>query len=416
MRVLGMISGTSHDGIDVALVDFDPAYDGGTLSGVVEFTTATPYPDRLRARLMNALPPAATTLAEVCALDTLIGQSFAGAAAEAIGRAGPVDLVVSHGQTVFHWVEGAHALGTLQIGQPAWIAERTGTPVLSDVRSRDVAAGGQGAPLVCLLDVLLLAGHRGTAAALNLGGIANLTVVRGPGDVAAYDIGPANALIDAVVVSRGLNERGFDEDGRVAASGTVDEGLLAVLLGHPYYRLPLPKSTGKELFHLGHIEEAMTRAGARPGSADLVATLTELTVRTVVREVAASGAGLLVVSGGGCRNPVLMDGLRRALPGVTVRLSDAYGAPADGKEAIAFALIGWHTAHGLPGSVPAGTGARAARVLGTLTPGAAPLVLPSPAREAPRALTLTPRRHEPETGTRGTGQHPGSVGGRHGPG
>ncbi|GGK74784.1 anhydro-N-acetylmuramic acid kinase [Sphaerisporangium melleum] len=401
-----MISGTSHDGIDVALVGFDPVSGGGTLSGVVEFTATTPYAAGLRARLAAALPPAATTLAEVCELDTLIGRSFAEAAATAIDRAGPVDLIVSHGQTVFHWVDGTRVHGTLQIGQPAWIAERTGTPVLADVRVRDIAAGGQGAPLVCLLDALLLGGHLGGAVALNLGGIANMTVVRGPGEVTAYDIGPANALIDAVVASLGLTARGFDEDGRLAASGTVDQSLLAVLLDHPYYRLPAPKSTGKELFHLGHVEEAMARAGTRPGAADLVATLTELTVRTVARDVTATGIGLLVVSGGGCRNPVLMAGLRRALRDVTLRLSDDYGAPADDKEAIAFALIGWHTVHGLPGTIPAGTGARAPRILGSLTPGAGPFALPAPAPEAPHALTLRAVSRDTPPGTPRIARHP----------
>ncbi|MER6000024.1 anhydro-N-acetylmuramic acid kinase [Nonomuraea angiospora] len=386
MRILGMISGTSHDGIDVAVVDFELV--GGLLEGRVGHTASTPYPAELRARLIAALPPAETTLAEVCVLDTLIGQSFAEAAASAIALGGPVDLIVSHGQTVFHWVEGTHALGTLQIGQPAWIAERTGVPVLSDVRVRDITAGGHGAPLVSVLDGLLLRAHEGGAAALNLGGIANMTVVRG-GELYAYDIGPANALIDAVVTSSGLNERGFDADGRIAASGRVDERLLEVLLDEPYYALAAPKSTGKELFHLGYVEAALARAGRAPGDADLVATLTELTVRTVARDVRAAGVGALVVSGGGCRNPVLMDGLRAALPGVDVAPSDDYGAPSDGKEAIAFALIGWLTAHGLPGTAPGGTGAREARILGTLTPGAGPLALPAPVAEPPRSLVLT---------------------------
>ncbi|MGI5289354.1 anhydro-N-acetylmuramic acid kinase [Nonomuraea polychroma] len=388
MRVLGMISGTSHDGIDVAIVGFSRT--GEVLEGRVGHTASAPYPEELRARLIAALPPAPTTLAEVCVLDTLIGQSFAAAAAEAIARGGPVDLIVSHGQTVFHWVEGAHARGTLQIGQPAWIAERTGVPVLSDVRVRDITAGGHGAPLVSVLDGLLLGGHAGGAAALNLGGIANMTVVRG-GALSAYDIGPANALIDAVVTSRRLNERGFDEDGAIAASGRVDTRLLEVLLDEPYYRLPAPKSTGKELFHLEYVEAALARAGLRGtvGDADLVATLTELTVRTVADDVRAAGVSALVVSGGGCRNPVIMRGLRAALPGVEVAPSDAYGAPADDKEAIAFALIGWLTAHGLPGTVPGGTGASAARILGTLTPGAGPLVLPAPMTEPPRSLVLT---------------------------
>ncbi|MFC5824523.1 anhydro-N-acetylmuramic acid kinase [Nonomuraea insulae] len=420
MRVLGMISGTSHDGIDVAVVDFELA--GSVLQGRLGHTASIPYPPELRARLIAALPPARTTLAEVCELDTLIGQSFADAAASAIAAGGPVDLIVSHGQTVYHWVRDAHALGTLQIGQPAWIAERTGAPVLSDVRIRDITAGGHGAPLVSVLDGLLLGGHEGGAGALNLGGISNMTVV-GEGSLYAYDIGPANALIDAVVTSRGLGARGFDEDGRIAASGRVDERLLQVLLDEPYYRLAAPKSTGKELFHLGYVEAALVRAGLRLagetpaagsgttgsgttgpattgpattasgttgsiGDADLVATLTELTVRTVAHDVRAAGVGALVVSGGGCRNPVVMDGLRAALPGVEVAPSDDYGAPSDDKEAIAFALIGWLSAHGLPGTVPGGTGARAARVLGTLTPGAGPLVLPAPLSEPPRSLVL----------------------------
>ncbi|TDD01246.1 anhydro-N-acetylmuramic acid kinase [Nonomuraea deserti] len=390
MKVLGMISGTSHDGIDVAVVDFE--LRGGVLHGRVGHTASTPYPEELRARLIAALPPAPATLAEVCVLDTLIGQCFAEAAAAAIAEGGPADLIVSHGQTVFHWVEGAHARGTLQIGQPAWIAERTGTPVLSDVRIRDIAAGGHGAPLVSVLDGLLLGAYDGGAGALNLGGIANMTVVRGT-ELYAYDIGPANALIDAVVTGRGLNARGFDEDGRIAASGRVRPRLLEVLLDEPYYRLAPPKSTGKELFHPGYVEEALARAGGAAGGevgdADLVATLTELTVRTVAGDVRAAGVNTLVVSGGGCRNPVIMDGLRSALPAVDVRPSDDLGAPADDKEAIAFALIGWLSAHGLPGTVPGGTGARAARVLGTLTPGAGPLVLPAPLAGSPRALVLT---------------------------
>jgi anhydro-N-acetylmuramic acid kinase len=412
-----MISGTSHDGIDVALVDFslrdappeggmpgrpghdgsifdggvpqDGALDGPVLDGRVAYTASTPYAPELRARLARALPPAETTLAEVCVLDTLIGQSFAEAAAAAIERAGPVDLIVSHGQTVFHWVDGTHAYGTLQIGQPAWIAERTGAPVLSDVRVRDITAGGHGAPLVSLLDALLLAGHRGGAAALNLGGIANMTVVGGLDELLAFDIGPANALVDAVVSSRKLNERGFDEDGRIAASGHVDPRLLHVLLDEPYYGLPAPKTTGKELFHLGYVDAAIARAGHPIGDADLVATLTELTVRAVATDVLAAGVDLLVVSGGGCRNPVIMKGLRDALAGVTIALSDDYGAPADDKEAIAFALIGWYTAHGLPGTMPAGTGARASRILGTLTPGSGPLILPTPITTPPRSLTLS---------------------------
>ena len=387
MRILGMISGTSHDGIDAAVVEFDDV--GGHLMGTVLHSSSAPYQADLRSRIIQALPPAATTLAEMCELDTLVGQAFAGAALESIRAAGPVDLIVSHGQTVYHWVEGGQARGTLQIGQPAWIAEATGTPVLSDVRARDITAGGHGAPLVSYLDSLLLAGHPGTAAALNLGGIANMTVVSPGTGLFAYDIGPANALIDAVVVGRGLGSKAYDVDGTIAATGHVDEDLLEFFLKDEYFQLPAPKSTGKEHFHLPYVEEVLKTAGSEPDDADLVATLTELTVRSVARDVLAHGIDLVVASGGGCRNSVLMKGLRRALPGVTITQSDEYGAPADDKEAIAFALIGWCTAHGLPGTVPAGTGARDARILGSITPGSGPLVLPSPAGSAPRTLTLS---------------------------
>lgn len=387
MRVLGMISGTSHDGIDGAVVEF--ARDGSRLRGTIVHTDNTAYSEALRSRLMNVLPPAKTTLSEICELDTLIGQEFAAAAKASIDAAGDVDLVVSHGQTVFHWVDDTTALGTLQIGQPAWIAERTGVPVLSDVRIRDIAAGGHGAPLVSYLDAMLLAGVEGTAAALNLGGISNITVVRDVADMTAYDIGPANALIDAAVVRFGLHPLGYDVDGAVAASGKVDPRLLQVLETDPYYRIPAPKSTGKEHFHSAYVDAAVTAAGTDPAPADLVATLTELTVRTVAADVRAAGVTTLAVSGGGARNSVIWDGLRRALPNVDVVLSDAFGAPADDKEAVAFALIGWCTAHGLPGNNPAGTGAREPRVLGAMTPGSGPLTLPAPLPEPPRSLTLT---------------------------
>ncbi len=390
MRVLGMISGTSHDGIDTAVVDFRLA--DGALTGTVVHTGSTPYAADLRARLIAALPPAPTTLAEVCELDTLIGQAFAAAAVAVLEEAGPVDAVCSHGQTVFHWISDGAALGTLQLGQPAWIAEATGTPVVADVRARDLTVGGQGAPVVSFLDRLLLADLPGTRAALNLGGISNMTVVEPDGRLVAYDIGPSNALIDSVVVERGLTPDGYDRDGAIAASGTVDDALLDVLLAEPYYRLPAPKSTGKELFHGDYVRHALDVAGTGTTDADLVATLTALTIRTVAAEVRRAGVSTLVASGGGCRNPVILGGLRAALPGVDVLLSDDLGAPADDKEAIAFALIGWCTLHGVPGNLPAGTGAREPRILGSLTPGAGPLVLPAPVTAVPTGLTLTVAR------------------------
>ncbi|UYO97355.1 anhydro-N-acetylmuramic acid kinase [Microbacterium sp. M28] len=384
MRVLGLLSGTSHDGIDVAVVDFTES--DGRLHGRVLHEDSVPYSAELRARLVAALPPAPTTLAEVCELDTLIGQAFADVAAHAAASVGGVDAVCSHGQTVFHWVEGDHARGTLQIGQPAWIAERLGVPVISDVRIRDITAGGHGAPLVSFLDELLLRGRSGVSGALNLGGIANITVV-GDGTVSAYDIGPANALVDAVVTAERLNDLGYDEDAAIARSGRVDERLLGALLADGYYALEAPKSTGKEHFHLDYVRAAVADQGRDIPVADLVRTLTELTVRTVAADVRRAGIGFLAVSGGGCRNPLILQGLRDALPDVEVVLADELGASADAKEAILFALIGWCTMHGVPAVVPGGTGARDPRILGTITPGAGPLRMPEPV-DALRSLTL----------------------------
>lgn len=369
MIVLGMISGTSHDGIDVAAVDF--TLSGDEIFGHVSYFDTVPYESALRARLLAALPPATVSLGEVCALDTLIGQAFASAAGSCRG----VDLICSHGQTVFHWP----GLGTLQIGQPAWIAERTGVPVVSDVRVRDMAAGGQGAPLVALLDSLLLAGLGGRAAALNLGGIANITVP-GPSPL-AYDIGPANALIDAATLAATGGAQHYDRDGLMAASGTVSEPLLRRFLAEPYYRVAPPKSTGKELFNASYLD------GLPPGP-DLVATVTALTAHTVAASVKAHGIDTLVVSGGGVRNPTLILLMRQQLPGVRLVPSDELGAAGDAKEAIAFALIGWLTWHGLPANLPACTGAAAPRVLGTITPGAGPLQLPPPLPSPPVRLVL----------------------------
>ena len=388
MRVLGLLSGTSHDGIDVTVVDFEER--GGELRGTVLHEDSVAYDPELRARLVAALPPAPTTFAEVCELDTLIGRAFAEVAASASAAVGGVHAVCTHGQTVFHWVDEGHALGTLQIGQPAWIAERVGAPVVSDVRIRDITAGGHGAPLVSFLDELLLRGRAGVSAAVNLGGIANMTVV-GPDGLSAYDIGPANALVDAVVVAEGLNDRGYDADAAIARTGAVDENLLAALLADPYYSLGAPKSTGKEHFHLDYVRAHVDRLTGSSGRAlsvpDLVRTLTELTVRTVAQDVLAAGIRFLAVSGGGCHNPLIMQGLRAALPDVEVVLADELGASVDSKEAILFALIGWCTMHGVAAVTPGGTGAREPRILGTITPGTGPLRMPEPI-ERVRSLTL----------------------------
>ncbi|MFH9074772.1 anhydro-N-acetylmuramic acid kinase [Streptomyces alboflavus] len=371
MRVIGLMSGTSHDAIDAGAVDL--TLDGESLRLTPLGLISRAYDDELRAALTAALPPAATTLADVCRLDTRIGQAFAAAATEADRElcGGRAELVASHGQTVFHWVDEGQVRGTLQIGQAAWIAEATGLPVVADFRPRDVAAGGQGAPLVSLVDRMWLRGRPGTPVALNLGGIANITAPDGT----AFDTGPANALIDAAV--RDWTPQGrersltYDRDGAIAARGTVHEGLLARLLAEPYYALPAPKTTGKELFHADYLRRVL--AGYEDlAPEDVVATLTRLTAVTVADAVRAVKASEVVVSGGGIRNPTLMAAVRAELgPGVPVRGSDELGLASAAKEAYAFAVLGFLTAHGLPGTVAASTGARHPSVLGSITPGRA---------------------------------------------
>jgi anhydro-N-acetylmuramic acid kinase len=368
MRVIGLISGTSYDAIEVAAADLEVAGDEVRL--VPLGAASVPYPEDIRRDIAAALPPAPTTMEAVCRLDTRIGQAFAEAAARALEQlcAGAADLAVSHGQTLFHWVAGGTAEGTLQLGQPAWIAERTGLPVISDLRSRDIAAGGQGAPLVSLVDVLLLRGRSGIAAALNLGGIANMTVVPAGDEPLAFDVGPANALIDAAVHHLTDGALGYDEDGRLAASGRVSSELLEELLSDPYYQAPPPKSTGKEHFHLTYLLEMLARR-PRLAPADVVATLSRLTARTVADACRSHGVTELIASGGGTKNPVVMGMLREELPGTAVGTVSALGLPPTAKEAYAFAVLGFLTAHGLPGTVPSCTGARHATVLGSVTPG-----------------------------------------------
>ena len=362
MKVIGVISGTSMDAVDVARADL--RLDGDTVVLTPLGHAEHPFPDGLRF----------TSAAELCRADTRLGQAFA-AAALAMGEA---ELVASLGQTVHHWVEDGRCLGTLQLGQPAWIAEATGLPVVADLRVRDVAAGGHGAPLASTLDALWLADLAAStgrpAVALNIGGIANVTVVAPGSPPVAYDTGPGNALLDAAVLELSHGKRAHDVDGELALRGTVVPSLLDALLADPYYALPAPKSTGKELFDLAYLHRMTT--GTVRGE-DLVATLVELTARTIA--AACRGAGTVVGSGGGMRNPALVAALTRALDGVDLVTSDSLGLPSDAKEAYLSALLGFLTWHGVPANAPSATGASGPRLLGAITPGRDPLRLPEPA-------------------------------------
>ncbi|MFC0432944.1 anhydro-N-acetylmuramic acid kinase [Kutzneria buriramensis] len=360
MKVLGLISGTSMDGIDAAVAELRLAGDTVVLTPLD--ATSVPYPRHVHADLLAALPPRDCTAAKICQLDTWVGQAFANAAAQALARHPDLGLVASLGQTIYHWVEGERCLGTLQLGQPAWIAEATGLPIVADMRARDVARGGHGAPLAAILDALWLGGRDDrTWVGLNLGGIANITVVAPGREPIAYDTGPGNALLDLLARRVGLHQ---DEDGELAADGTVQGDLLELLLQDPYYGRPAPKSTGKELFHVGYLDGTEHRVVE-----DVMATLVELTAVTVADACRKHGADVVVASGGGVRNPVLMRALRRQLAPAELCVSDDFGLPSDAKEGYLTALLGFLTWQGVPAN---------GRLLGSLTPGRGPLRPPPP--------------------------------------
>jgi anhydro-N-acetylmuramic acid kinase len=363
------MSGTSLDGVSAAVVRFTTRDDGHIEPQLLAFI-GTHYSREQRQRLHDALERG--TAREYCRLAFDLGTWLADAALAVLAEAGvprdEVRAIGSHGQTVWH--EAPHS--TWQIGEAAVIAERTGIDVVSDFRVRDVAAGGQGAPLVPMADALLF-GADHPRVLLNLGGMANFTYVprRGADDgVFACDTGPGVAVMDAV--TRLVDpRRGFDRDGHIAAQGTPDEALLAELLGDPYFAAPPPKSTGRELFGT----EYAARLHARVPGADGVATAVELTARTVADAIArwTPAAAEVIASGGGCHHPGLMAAIERELgrrrgATVAVRRFDEVFFPGDAKEAVAFALLGYLTLHGQPGNVPAATGARGSRVLGSLTP------------------------------------------------
>jgi anhydro-N-acetylmuramic acid kinase len=387
MKVIGMISGTSFDGIDAGCFDIN-VIDGVMSAKLIGFESYE-YKKDVHELIAKAMPPQATDLESICILDTYIGQEFARAAVALSKNLGiTADLIVSHGQTVFHWIDQSHkARGTLQIGEPTWIAEATGVTVLSNIRSRDVVVGGHGAPLVSILDQLLLGSHDEPVAALNLGGISNVTVTGKGLTPIAYDIGPANGLLDAAISAFTDGTSHFDEDGKLAASGTVDSVILEKLLQEPYYALAAPKSTGKELFHLPYITAHFGEVSSWKIE-DVMATLLALTVETVALDVEKYNVSQLFVAGGGSANPVMMKALTQRLAPCEVLSMASLGVDPRQKEALAFAIMGYLSAHGQPGSIPSCTGASKATILGSFTPGTGPLHIPAPLASAPTKLVI----------------------------
>jgi len=348
-----------------------------------------PYPPDLRARVLTLMRPEASSVDEVCRMNFVLGEVFAAAALEVIRAAGlgpeDVDLIGSHGQTIYHIPEpetccGVRTRSTLQIGEPAVIAERTGITTVADFRVRDVAAGGQGAPLVPYADYVLFRDARRTRIIQNIGGIANLTALPagcGLADVFAFDTGPGNMVIDGVVSILTGGRQAFDEDGRMAASGRVREDLLAWALLHPFFAKEPPKTTGREEFGAQYAQEMMARASALgiPGE-DVVATATALTAESVAASyrrwvVPRCGRAVdeVIVGGGGAYNPTLLAMLRERLPGVVVLTHEDFGISSDAKEAIAFAILASEAVRGRPTNVPAATGAGRRVVLGKIVPG-----------------------------------------------
>jgi anhydro-N-acetylmuramic acid kinase len=361
---VGLMSGTSLDGMDAALVRLD----GPTHASLLDFVTR-PYTDEERGLLRAALDGATTV--ELARLHVRVAEWAAEAVQALLLQAGTIasdlSLIAFPGQTIWHEPPRV----TWQLGEPAVLAERFGVRVVSGFRARDVAAGGQGAPLVPMADVLLFAGADAPRILLNLGGMANLTYVERraqEGGVLAFDTGPGVAIIDATA-RRVDPRRAYDEDGQIAARGTPDEKVLSALLADPFFSAEPPKSTGRERFGDGYAHALYAQL---PGP-DAVATAVELTARSVADAVErwTPPEVEVVVSGGGCHHPGLMASLTKRLKqqsGHSLRRFDELFFPGDAKEAVAFALLGYLTLHGQPGNIPAATGAGGPRVLGTVTP------------------------------------------------
>jgi len=368
------MSGTSADGVDACLAQIDERE--GKLEARVEAFLTERYPPTVRKNVLEA-----RSVEDVCRLNFELGELFASAALDLCSKAAvapaDVDAIGSHGQTVCHQ-DAADGNATLQIGEPCVIAQRTGITTVADFRPRDVAAGGTGAPLVPVVDFLLLADSSTSRAALNIGGIANVTFLPAAcsaDQVVAFDTGPGNMVIDALMELLTGGRETCDRDGATAARGSTDEELLADLLGDDYFDAPPPKSTGRERFGRAFAERLLAAGRSRGLSEqDIVATATALTARTVADAItrwdpAAPGDVEVIASGGGVHNPAMMDMLRKALPHARLEPSDEFGIPADAKEALAFAVLAYLTLNGRPGNLTGATGAREQVVLGKIVPG-----------------------------------------------
>ncbi|MFC4803224.1 anhydro-N-acetylmuramic acid kinase [Neobacillus sp. GCM10023253] len=377
--VVGLMSGTSLDGIDAALVSITEEKEDIQLK-LLHFTTLQ-YTDIMREKILSLCDPKQARMEEISAMNMLLGELFADAAKKVVTEANrttnEIDFISSHGQTIFHQPESVEIAGhsvasTLQIGDISMIAERTGVMTIGDFRTRDMAAGGQGAPLVPYADNLLFREKEFGRVLVNIGGIANITVLPpeiSEEDVLAFDTGPGNMIIDAFAGWATNGKRSFDDHGAIAASGRVDEAWLLELLVHDYYNQPPPKSTGRELFGIEYARKLWDEASL--SAADKLATITELTARTIAsdisRVIASHHIKEVYVSGGGWHNRTLMNGLKRHLPdSINMGSTDDLGIPSDAKEAVVFALLGYQCYMKRFNNLPSATGARHPVIMGKI--------------------------------------------------
>ncbi|MGA2561047.1 MAG: anhydro-N-acetylmuramic acid kinase [Terracidiphilus sp.] len=384
MTVAGIMSGTSADGIDVALVRIAPGRPGPKLTLLAH--RGLPYPASLRRAVLAAMNAASTSTAELGRLHWRLGLAYAEALRETI-KEHPVelDLVGCHGQTLYHQASPSRYAGrsfacTWQAGEAQAIAAALGVPVVANFRPADMLAGGQGAPLVSLLDYALFAHGRRGRVLQNIGGIANLTAIpaaSGPEAVVAFDTGPGNMVMDALALE--LFGKRFDRNGAIAAEGVVVVPALAAAMRNSYFRLRPPRTSGREQFGTEYAKKFLSlcrRFSKKPE--DALTTATALTAETIAggyrrfvhRKLRSAGSGIdYIVSGGGARNRTLMAMLAQRLEPLGCELAtiDDFGLPAEAKEAAAFALLAWQTWHRLPGNVPAATGAKRPAILGQVT-------------------------------------------------
>jgi anhydro-N-acetylmuramic acid kinase len=386
MRVMGMMSGTSADGIDVALVRVSGA--PLSISASLDRHYHVSFPVRVREDILRLSNGTTTTTEEVSRLNFVLGEEFARAALRACRQwrvpLGKIDLIGSHGQTVFHQGMASQNRGTrrvastLQIGEPSIIAERTGITTIADFRPADMAAGGQGAPLVPFVDYLLYRHAKLGRVALNIGGIANVTVIPACArvqDVFAFDTGPGNMIVDALVESFTHGRQHYDRDARMAIGGKMIPALLDKMMREPYLRKRPPKTAGREQFGRACTEAILAwgrRHRARPEDIVRTATLfTSLSIADAFRGFISPRARVdqLIVAGGGARNPLIFAQLAAAMPGIEMIPADRFGVRAEAKEAFAFAVLAYAAYHGCTNNLPSATGARHAAVLGKLVTG-----------------------------------------------